>query len=154
MSWYICTVVAVLFLVARIWVRLRRFGKLGLDDGFLVLATACLIGDCGIQQHMWNEGVADLGNASRANFVEIMKVNSPPLLHEAHRTDRASPDDHPRIDPLCYIPVGHQGRSCALLQEARGAELEAANRLQRHTLRAGRNMGGHLLRYHLPVLPE
>lgn len=55
-SWYICTIVAVAFLAARLVVKWLRFKSFSLDDGFLVLAGGCLIADLVIQQHMWNLG--------------------------------------------------------------------------------------------------
>ncbi|KAJ4256882.1 hypothetical protein NW762_008978 [Fusarium torreyae] len=73
-SWYICTAVACIFLILRLWVRIRKLGALGIDDGFITFATACLIGDLAIQQHMWNLGMADIGQASAENFVQIMKM--------------------------------------------------------------------------------
>ncbi|KAK7424485.1 hypothetical protein QQX98_000450 [Neonectria punicea] len=76
-SWYICTAAAFVFLVARLWIRVRKFGSLGVDDGFIVLATCCLIGDLVIQQHMWNLGMAEIPKASRENFVQIMKMIVP-----------------------------------------------------------------------------
>ncbi|KAH6684992.1 hypothetical protein F5X68DRAFT_21458 [Plectosphaerella plurivora] len=76
-SWYICTCVAVLFVLARLWVRVRKFGALAIDDGLIVLATCCLIGDLVIQQHMWNLGMADIPNASPENFVQIMQMIVP-----------------------------------------------------------------------------
>ncbi|KAF4956394.1 hypothetical protein FSARC_11596 [Fusarium sarcochroum] len=76
-SWYICTAVACIFLILRLWVRVRKLGALGIDDGFIAFATACLIGDLAIQQHMWNLGMADIGNAGPENFVQIMKMIVP-----------------------------------------------------------------------------
>ncbi|KAH7367401.1 hypothetical protein B0T11DRAFT_275230 [Plectosphaerella cucumerina] len=76
-SWYICTCVAVLFVLARLWVRVRKFGAVAIDDGLIVLATCCLIGDLIIQQHMWNLGMADIPNAGPDNFVQIMKMIVP-----------------------------------------------------------------------------
>ncbi|RSL47469.1 hypothetical protein CEP54_013383 [Fusarium duplospermum] len=76
-SWYICTVVACLFLAARLWIRFRKFGTLAIDDGLIILATCCLIGDLVIQQHMWNLGMAEIPKASRENFIQIMKMIVP-----------------------------------------------------------------------------
>ncbi|EEU36198.1 hypothetical protein NCS52_01403500 [Fusarium sp. LHS14.1] len=76
-SWYICTVVACLFLAARLWIRFRKFGSLAVDDGLIILATCCLIGDLVIQQHMWNLGMAEIPKASRENFIQIMKMIVP-----------------------------------------------------------------------------
>jgi hypothetical protein len=61
--------------LARLWVRVRKFGAVAIDDGLIVLATCCLIGDLIIQQHMWNLGMADIPNAGPDNFVQIMKVS-------------------------------------------------------------------------------
>ncbi|KAM5347794.1 hypothetical protein ACJ41O_007618 [Fusarium nematophilum] len=76
-SWYICTVVAVVFVAARVWIRARKFGALGIDDGLIILATCCLIGDLVIQQHMWNLGMAEIPKASREEFIQIMKMIVP-----------------------------------------------------------------------------
>ncbi|KAF4500480.1 srpk [Fusarium agapanthi] len=76
-SWYICTVVACIFLALRIWVRVRKLGLLGIDDGLIILAACCLIGDLIIQQHMWNLGMADMASASRDDFIQIMKMIVP-----------------------------------------------------------------------------
>ncbi|KAH7175872.1 hypothetical protein EDB81DRAFT_771294 [Dactylonectria macrodidyma] len=76
-SWYICTVAAFIFLVARLWIRLRKFGSLGLEDCFIILATCCLVGDLIIQQYMWNLGMAEMGNASRQDFIHIMQMIVP-----------------------------------------------------------------------------
>ncbi|KAI9154855.1 hypothetical protein HJFPF1_07414 [Paramyrothecium foliicola] len=76
-SWYICTVVAALFVGARLWVRVRTFGKLAIEDGMVILSISCLIGDLIIQQLMWNWGMASIGTASRENFIRIMKMIVP-----------------------------------------------------------------------------
>ncbi|KAF4460611.1 integral membrane PTH11 [Fusarium albosuccineum] len=76
-SWYICTAVACIFLITRLWIRIRKFGSLGLDDGFIILASCCLIGDLVIQQHMWNLGMAEIPKASREEFIQIMKMIVP-----------------------------------------------------------------------------
>ncbi|CZR60635.1 related to integral membrane protein PTH11 [Phialocephala subalpina] len=55
-SWWICTFFALIFLGARLFVKFRKFGTLSIDDGFLILAALCLVGDLAIQQYMWNEG--------------------------------------------------------------------------------------------------
>jgi hypothetical protein len=56
-------------------VRWKTFRAFALDDGFLVLAACCLIGDLIIQQHMWNLGMAEIPTATRGEFIEIMKVS-------------------------------------------------------------------------------
>ncbi|CAJ2507095.1 Uu.00g082810.m01.CDS01 [Anthostomella pinea] len=76
-SWYICTVVALLFAAARMVNQCQKFGRLYLEDGFLVLATCCLIGDLIIQQYMWNRGVAEIPKASRDDFIAIMQMIIP-----------------------------------------------------------------------------
>ncbi|KAH7419711.1 hypothetical protein BKA64DRAFT_737854 [Cadophora sp. MPI-SDFR-AT-0126] len=76
-SWYICTVVALAFLIARLVVKWLRFKAFSLDDGFLVLAGGCLLADLIIQQHMWNLGMAAPQNASRSEFVSIMQMIIP-----------------------------------------------------------------------------
>jgi hypothetical protein len=57
--------------------RLRRFGKLALDDYFIILALCCLIGDLGIQHHMWNLGLGDMSIVTPENFKGIMKMIVP-----------------------------------------------------------------------------
>lgn len=57
--------------------RVRKFGALAVDDGLLVLAACCLIGDLVIQKHMWNLGMADMANATREEFIQIMKMIVP-----------------------------------------------------------------------------
>ncbi|KAG8408352.1 hypothetical protein J3459_017893 [Metarhizium acridum] len=76
-SWYICTVAAVLFLVARLSTRYQRLRLLGTDDGLITLAACCLIGDLIIQQYMWNLGMAEIPKASREEFIQIMKMVVP-----------------------------------------------------------------------------
>ncbi|KAH8593824.1 hypothetical protein B0O99DRAFT_713211 [Bisporella sp. PMI_857] len=76
-SWYICTVAAVLFVLMRLVVRWRKFGTWAVDDYLIILSTCCLIGDLAIQQHMWNLGMANIGGASRGEFIQIMKMIVP-----------------------------------------------------------------------------
>ncbi|CZT47175.1 related to integral membrane protein PTH11 [Rhynchosporium secalis] len=76
-SWYICTIVAVFFLSARLVVKWIRFKAFSLDDGFLGLAGTCLVTDLVIQQHMWNLGMATPQLASRAEFEGIMQMIIP-----------------------------------------------------------------------------
>ncbi|KHN94894.1 uncharacterized protein MAM_07313 [Metarhizium album ARSEF 1941] len=73
-SWYICTAVAVLFVIARLFSRYHRLGSLCIDDGLVTLAACCLIGDLIIQQYMWNLGMAEIRKASRQDFIQIMKI--------------------------------------------------------------------------------
>ena len=74
-SWYICTIIPIIFLSLRIISRYNRFGRLSIDDGFLILGACCLIGDLAIQQHMWNLGMANMAGATREEFIQIMKVD-------------------------------------------------------------------------------
>jgi hypothetical protein len=74
-SWYICTVVATIFLALRLWIRIRKFGSLALDDGLIILATACLWGDLIIQQYMWNLGMANIPGATPEQFKKLMQVS-------------------------------------------------------------------------------
>ncbi|KJK77131.1 hypothetical protein H634G_07552 [Metarhizium anisopliae BRIP 53293] len=76
-SWYICTVVALLFLVARLSTRYQRLRSLAIDDGLITLAACCLIGDLVIQQYMWNLGMANIPKASREELIQIMKMIVP-----------------------------------------------------------------------------
>ncbi|KAH8679438.1 hypothetical protein BGZ61DRAFT_457160 [Ilyonectria robusta] len=76
-SWYVCTIVAFIFVVARLWIRVSKFGSLALEDGFIILATCCLVGDLAIQQYMWNLGMAEMGTASRQDFIHIMQMIVP-----------------------------------------------------------------------------
>ncbi|KAH7035935.1 uncharacterized protein B0I36DRAFT_97951 [Microdochium trichocladiopsis] len=77
-SWYICTVVAVGFLIARLIVRWQRLAALYLEDGLLCLAACCLIGDLIIQHYMWTLGLAEpQASVSFENFVSMMKMIIP-----------------------------------------------------------------------------
>ncbi|KAM0235933.1 hypothetical protein ACHAP5_009534 [Fusarium lateritium] len=76
-SWYICTVVATIFLILRLWIRIRKLGSLAIDDGFIILATACLWGDLIIQQYMWNLGMANIPGASPEQFKKLMQMIVP-----------------------------------------------------------------------------
>ncbi|KAI1344847.1 hypothetical protein F5Y15DRAFT_7277 [Xylariaceae sp. FL0016] len=76
-SWYICTVAAAIFFFGRCYYQFKKFGHFKLPDYFLLLALCCLIGDLAIQQYMWNRGMADMANASQADFVAIMKMIVP-----------------------------------------------------------------------------
>ncbi|KAI8938694.1 hypothetical protein NX059_004560 [Plenodomus lindquistii] len=73
-SWYICTVAAVPFVCLRMYTRWTKFGGLAIEDGLIVLALLCLIGDLAIQQHMWNLGLGDIPNA---DFKGIMQMIVP-----------------------------------------------------------------------------
>ncbi|KAH6638844.1 hypothetical protein C7974DRAFT_448580 [Boeremia exigua] len=63
-SWYICTVAAVPFVCLRTYTRWAKFGGLAIEDGFIILALLCLIGDLAIQQHMWNLGLGDIAKGT------------------------------------------------------------------------------------------
>ncbi|RFN45076.1 hypothetical protein FIE12Z_10694 [Fusarium flagelliforme] len=76
-SWYISTVVACLFLILRLWIRVRKLGSLQIDDAFIVLSACCLIGDLIIQQHMWNLGMANIGGATPEQFKGMMQMIIP-----------------------------------------------------------------------------
>ncbi|KAI1261628.1 hypothetical protein F5Y18DRAFT_440267 [Xylariaceae sp. FL1019] len=76
-SWYITTVAAGIFVAGRLAHQWKRFGNLTVSDGFVILAWAGLVADLGIQQHMWNKGVAEMGNASPADLMEIMRMIIP-----------------------------------------------------------------------------
>ncbi|RGP58882.1 hypothetical protein FSPOR_11721 [Fusarium sporotrichioides] len=76
-SWYISTVVACIFLILRLWIRVRKLGSLQIDDAFIVLSACCLIGDLIIQQHMWNLGMANIPGASPEQFKGMMQMIVP-----------------------------------------------------------------------------
>ncbi|KAJ4983122.1 hypothetical protein SVAN01_11386 [Stagonosporopsis vannaccii] len=76
-SWYICTVAAVPFVCLRMYSRWAKFGGLAIEDGLIVLALLCLIGDLAIQQHMWNLGLGDMATVSQENFKGIMQMIVP-----------------------------------------------------------------------------
>jgi hypothetical protein len=59
------------------YTRWKRLGNLGLDDYLILLALGCLIGDLGIQQHMWNLGLGDMSKVSPGNFKQIMQMIVP-----------------------------------------------------------------------------
>ncbi|KAL4743802.1 hypothetical protein BDV11DRAFT_60615 [Aspergillus similis] len=76
-AWYVCTVVACVFLVARLSVRWRLLKRLYLDDIFVALAALCLIGDLAIQHYMFNQGMSDMAHASTENAIRMMKMIIP-----------------------------------------------------------------------------
>ncbi|KAA8903279.1 hypothetical protein FN846DRAFT_908175 [Sphaerosporella brunnea] len=67
-GWYICTFVPVIFLGLRFWIRIKRFGKLLLDDYLLMVAWSGMVVDLGIQHNMWKNG---MGNP-HATFHDIL----------------------------------------------------------------------------------
>ncbi|KAI6373100.1 hypothetical protein MCOR25_003499 [Pyricularia grisea] len=76
-AWHICTYTAFCFVVARTSIRLQRVKNLRADDGFIILALLCLVGDLVIQHYMWTQGLADPANSTFENFVNIMKMIVP-----------------------------------------------------------------------------
>lgn len=76
-SWYVCTVATLPFVALRMYTRWIRVGTLGIDDYLVLVAVACLIGDLGIQQHMWNLGLGDMSKATPADFKGIMQMIVP-----------------------------------------------------------------------------
>ncbi|KAF3039020.1 hypothetical protein E8E12_007244 [Didymella heteroderae] len=76
-SWYICTVAAVPFVVLRMYTRWAKFGGLAIEDGLIVLALLCLIGDLAIQQHMWNLGLGNMAAVTPENLKGIMQMIVP-----------------------------------------------------------------------------
>lgn len=55
-------IAAVPFVCLRMYTRWTKSGGLAIEDGFIVLALLCLIGDLAIQQHMWNLGLGDMSS--------------------------------------------------------------------------------------------
>ncbi|KAL4923599.1 uncharacterized protein BDV17DRAFT_276628 [Aspergillus undulatus] len=76
-GWYICTIVACIFLVARLAVRWRLLKRLYLDDLFVTLAALCLIGDLAIQHYMFNQGMTEPAKMSTDNMINMMKMIIP-----------------------------------------------------------------------------
>ncbi|KAL3478329.1 hypothetical protein BJX99DRAFT_107875 [Aspergillus californicus] len=76
-AWYVCTVVACVFLIARIVVRLRLLKRLYLDDFFVSLAALCLIADLAIQHYMFNLGMTEPNKMTQAQMVNMMKMIIP-----------------------------------------------------------------------------
>ncbi|KAJ4373478.1 hypothetical protein N0V86_007618 [Didymella sp. IMI 355093] len=76
-SWYVCTVATVPFVVLRMYTRWAKFGGLAVEDALIILATLCLIGDLAIQQHMWNLGLGNMAAVTPENFKGIMQMIVP-----------------------------------------------------------------------------
>ncbi|KAL5340253.1 hypothetical protein BJX70DRAFT_128170 [Aspergillus crustosus] len=76
-AWYICTIVACVFLVTRLTIRWRLWKRLYLDDLFVALAAMCLIGDLGIQHYMFNQGMSEFANTTTAEKISQMKLILP-----------------------------------------------------------------------------
>ncbi|KAL2817638.1 hypothetical protein BJX63DRAFT_102974 [Aspergillus granulosus] len=76
-SWYICTVVACVFLLARLGVRWQLLKRLYIDDMLVTLAILCLIGDLVIQHYMFNQGMSDMANTTITEKINMMKMIIP-----------------------------------------------------------------------------
>lgn len=139
-------------MVARLWIRVSKFGSLALEDGFIILATCCLVGDLAIQQYMWNLGMAEMGTASRQDFIHIMQVSWSRWSDAGLCADGVE-DDCARIDSLRLVAMGHQNRPRAVLQEARCERNETTNHLQRRVGTAGGYVDSNFLPHHLSVFP-
>lgn len=59
------------------YTRWSKFGGLAIEDGLIVLAMLCLIGDLGIQQHMWNLGLGDMASVTPDRLKGIMQMIVP-----------------------------------------------------------------------------
>jgi hypothetical protein len=76
-SWYVCTVATVPFVALRMYARWSRFGRLAIEDYLIILALCCLIGDLGIQQHMWNLGLGDMSKVTPEQLKGIFQMIVP-----------------------------------------------------------------------------
>ncbi|KAJ4305791.1 hypothetical protein N0V90_001323 [Kalmusia sp. IMI 367209] len=76
-SWYICTIASVPFVALRMYSRWTRIGYLAIEDYLIILAVCCLIGDLGIQQHMWNLGLGDMSTVTPEKLKGIMQMIVP-----------------------------------------------------------------------------
>ncbi|KAL1592855.1 hypothetical protein SLS60_011272 [Paraconiothyrium brasiliense] len=65
------------FVALRMYSRWKRMGKLAVEDFLIVLALCCLIGDLGIQQHMWNLGLGDMSTVTPEKLKGIMQMIVP-----------------------------------------------------------------------------
>lgn len=138
--------------MARLWIRISKFGSLALEDAFIILATCCLVGDLAIQQYMWNLGMAEMGTASRQNFIHIMQVSWSRRIDAGFCADGVE-DDCARIGSLRLVAMGHQNRLGVVLQEARCKRNETTNHLQRRVGTVGSYVDSNLLPHHLSVFP-
>lgn len=59
------------------YTRWDKFGCLAVEDMLIVLALLCLIGDLGIQQHMWNLGLGDIASVTPDKLRGIMQMIVP-----------------------------------------------------------------------------
>jgi hypothetical protein len=57
--------------------RWSKFGGLAIEDGLIVVALLCLIGDLAIQQHMWNLGLGDMTKVAPDQLQGIMQMIVP-----------------------------------------------------------------------------
>ena len=64
-------------MLLRLYTRWSKFGGLAVEDGLILLALLCLIGDLGIQQHMWNLGLGDMSKATPDELKGIMQMIVP-----------------------------------------------------------------------------
>jgi len=77
-SWYICSIVAIGFLLARLIARWQRLAALFIEDYLLCLAGCCLLGDLIIQHYMWTLGLAEpQDKVTLDGFVNMMKMIIP-----------------------------------------------------------------------------
>ncbi|KAL4938069.1 hypothetical protein BDV06DRAFT_232128 [Aspergillus oleicola] len=76
-AWYICTVVACAFLVARLTVRWRLLKRLYIDDFFVTLAALCLIADLAIQHYMFNLGMTTPAEMTQEQTINMIKMIIP-----------------------------------------------------------------------------
>jgi hypothetical protein len=70
-------IAAVPFVCLRMYTRWAKFGGLAIEDGLIILALLCLVGDLAIQQHMWNLGLGDMSTVNPENFKGIMQMIVP-----------------------------------------------------------------------------
>lgn len=61
----------------RFYTRWSRLGTFAIDDYLVLLSLLCLIGDLGIQQHMWNLGLGNMATITPGNFKKIMQMIVP-----------------------------------------------------------------------------
>ncbi|KAJ5556789.1 hypothetical protein N7494_000704 [Penicillium frequentans] len=76
-AWYVCTVVACVFLICRLAVRFRLLNRLYLDDLLVCLAALCLIADLAIQHYMFNQGMSEMASITLDEEINIMKMILP-----------------------------------------------------------------------------
>ncbi|KAI9370821.1 hypothetical protein BJX61DRAFT_513993 [Aspergillus egyptiacus] len=76
-GWYICTIVACIFLVSRLAIRWQLLKHLYLDDLLVSLAALCLVGDLAIQHYMFSQGMSEMANTTTAEQISMMKMIIP-----------------------------------------------------------------------------